>query len=92
MNRKNLPLILMLTAGAITCIITLINDYSIMGRLISLLIVLIVFYLLGNIMKWVLNYFDKQNEKKEEPEGDVIEKEPEAEGNQEEQQKQTEEK
>lgn len=89
MNRKNLPLILMLTAGAITCIITLIKDYSIMGRLISLLIVLIVFYLLGSILKWTLDLFDKQNEKKEESEEDVIEKQPETEGDSEEHQEQT---
>lgn len=70
MNRNNMPLILMLAAGAVTCVITFILNYSIMGKLLSLLIVLLVFYLLGNIMKWTLDYFDRQNEKENQEEGD----------------------
>lgn len=64
MNRKSMPLILMLVAGAITCIITLINDYTILERLIALFVVLVVFYLLGNALKWTLDYFDSENERK----------------------------
>lgn len=72
MNRKNLPLILMLTAGAVTCIITYIMDYSVVTKLVSLFLVLILFYVLGSILKWTLDFFDRQNEerqKKEEAEG-----------------------
>lgn len=75
MNRKNLPLILMLTAGAVTCIITFIRHYSTVEKLASLLVVLVLFYLLGSILKWTLDYFDRQNEKKRQQEGEVIEKE-----------------
>lgn len=75
MNRKNMPLILMLTAGAVTCIITFIQKYSVLGKLTALLVVLVIFYLLGSILRWTLDYFDKQNEEKSKEEGEVIEKE-----------------
>ncbi|MDE5588794.1 MAG: hypothetical protein K2J60_06590 [Acetatifactor sp.] len=75
MNRKNLPMVLMLLAGAITCIITFIRDYAMVERLGILLGVLVLFYLLGSILVWTLNYFDMQNEKKRKEEGEVIEKE-----------------
>lgn len=75
MNRKNLPLVLMLLAGAITCIITFTNEYAMVERLGILLGVLLLFYLLGSILVWTLNYFEMQNEKKRKEEGEVIEKE-----------------
>lgn len=62
MNRKNLPLLLMLVAGAVTCIVNLVYNYTILGQLTSLLIVLVVFYFLGSLLKWTLDYFDNQNE------------------------------
>ncbi len=62
MNRKNLPLLLMLVAGAVTCIVNLVHNYTILGQLTSLLIVLVVFYFLGSLLKWTLDYFDNQNE------------------------------
>lgn len=80
MNRKNLPLVLMLLAGAITCIITFTNEYAMVERLAMLLGVLVLFYLLGSIFVWTLNYFDLQNEKKRKEEGEVIEKEAEETG------------
>ena len=79
MNRKNLPLLLMLTAGAVTCIITYIMDYSIVTKLVSLFFVLILFYAFGSILKWTLDFFDRQNEeikKKEKAEG--VENDPES--------------
>ena len=75
MNRKNLPMLLMLLAGAITCIITFIRDYAMVEKLGILFGVLVLFYLLGSILVWTLNYFDMQNEKKRKEEGEVIEKE-----------------
>ena len=75
MDRKNLPLILMLTAGAITCVINLIRHYSVISQLIVLLIVLILFYVLGSAIKWTLDYFDAQNEQLFSNEGEVIENE-----------------
>lgn len=80
MNRRNLPLVLMLLAGAVTCIITFIQDYAMTERLVILLAVLVLFYLLGCILVWTLNFFDRQNEEKRKSEGEVIEKEASAEG------------
>lgn len=79
MDRKYMPLILMLAAGAVTCIITFIQNFSVLDKLIALLIVLIIFYFLGSVLKATLDYFDKQNKKREEEEkeneeGEVIEK------------------
>ena len=75
MYRKNLPLLLMLTAGAVTCIITFIRKYSMLGKLVSLFFVMLIFFLLGSVLKWTLDYFDAQNEKRRLEEGEVIEKE-----------------
>ncbi|MDE5679918.1 MAG: hypothetical protein K2I01_05740 [Lachnospiraceae bacterium] len=75
MNRKKMPLVLMLTAGAVTCIITFIMKYPIIWKLVTLLLVLIIFYVLGTILKWALDTFDKQNEKAALDEGEVIAKE-----------------
>lgn len=75
MNRKYLPSILMLAAGTVTCIINLIRRYPLLNQLMILLIVLIVFYLMGCILKWTLDSFDRQNEKGTPEEGEVIEKE-----------------
>lgn len=62
MKRKNLPLLMMLIAGAIICIINLVRNYTILGQLTSLLVTLVVFYLLGSLLKWTLDYFENQNE------------------------------
>lgn len=75
MNRKMLPLVLMLTAGAFTAIMTFVFQYPLKKKLLLLLIVLFVFYFLGSLMKWFLDYFEKQNESKAKEEGEVIEKE-----------------
>ncbi len=74
MNRKNIPLLLMLTAGAVTCIITYLKKYPVNTQLIALFVVLVVFYILGNVLIWTLGYFEKQNEEKRAEEGEVIEK------------------
>ncbi|MCI9438550.1 MAG: hypothetical protein HFH85_15590 [Lachnospiraceae bacterium] len=75
MNRKNLPLLLMLTAGAVTCIITYIEKYTLIEKLVSLFVVLLVFYFLGSVLKWTLDFFEIQNEERIKEEGEVIEKE-----------------
>lgn len=75
MKRKFIPLILMLFAGAITSIITFIMNYSTVKKLISLLVVLVIFYILGNALKFALDIFEKQNEKAALDEGEVVEKE-----------------
>lgn len=74
MNRKNLPLLLMLAAGTVTCVINLIRQYPMLDQLIILFIVLLAFYLLGCVLMWTLDLFDKQNEERFSEEGEVIEK------------------
>lgn len=74
MNRKHIPLVLMLVTGAVTCIINLIREYSVLGQLTSLLIVLVIFYFLGSVLKWTLDRFDRQNlERQQEEEAALAE-------------------
>ena len=75
MNRRTMPFILMLVAGAFTCIMTFINEYSIIDKLLILSIVMFVFYILGVILQKVLDHFDKQNEEKRRAEEEAREKE-----------------
>ncbi len=70
-----MPLLLMLIAGAATCVITLIMQYTMLERLSLLLGVMLLFCLLGYILKWTLDRFEAQIEKKLQEEGEVIEKE-----------------
>ena len=79
MKRKLLPPFVMLTAGLITSIRTFCLHYDTKSSLIILLVVLIVFYALGSGLKFLLDTFDKENEKKALDEGEVIEKEAEEE-------------
>lgn len=79
MNRKSIPLVLMLLAGIVTCIITFIRQYSVIDKLVALLVVLVIFLILGNVLRYTLDYFDRENEKKALEEGEVIEKENESE-------------
>lgn len=81
MNRRYLPLLLMLVAGAVTSIITFVRDYTILQKLIALLAVLLIFYGFGSLIKWMLNLFDEQNQKAALDEGEVIEKDKAEEGN-----------
>ena len=61
MNRKFLPLILMLSAGLVTVIITFIRGYSVLYKLGSLLAVFVIFYLIGSVIVFFLDHFDKVN-------------------------------
>lgn len=79
MNRKNMPLLLMLGAAAVTSILTYVMHYTILQKLIALLVVLCIFYVLGSTLRWVLDTFEAQNEKAALDEGEVIEKESEEE-------------
>ena len=74
MNRKYLPFITMLSAGVIISIITFIKGYSIPNKIISLLLVMLVFYLIGLFCKETLDSFEKRNREAALKEGEVIEK------------------
>lgn len=66
----------MLVTGIVTCVITFIEKYTMIAKLVSLFVVLLLFYVLGSVLKWTLDFFDRQNEEKLKEEGEVIEKEP----------------
>ena len=76
---KNIPFILMLSAGSITSIMTYIFQYEIKTALLVLLSVLLVFYCLGLLLIRVIQSFDEKIEEerkaKELEEGVLLEKE-----------------
>ena len=72
-KRKLLPLAMMLFAGLVTVIITFIRGCSIIYKLVSLLIVFLIFYIIGSVIVYALDHFDKVNEKNAELEDDVVE-------------------
>lgn len=80
MNRNKLPMVMMLSAGAVTAIMMFLMNYELTDMLIALLVVLLIFLMLGSFLKYLLNKFDKENAKKALEEGEVIEKEVVAEG------------
>lgn len=55
MNTKPVPAIIMLTAGFVTCVIGILQHFSIGMFIKTVLLVLIGFYLLGCIAKLVLD-------------------------------------
>lgn len=75
MDRRKLPLILMLAAAGMTAVVTYFRGFNLMDMLIALLAVMIVFNFIGTLIKMVLDSFDKENEEKVSDEGEVIEKE-----------------
>lgn len=75
MKRKLLPPLVMLTAGLITSIRTFYLHYDTKSSLIILLIVLVIFYGLGSALKFMLDTFEKENEKRALDEGEVVVKE-----------------
>lgn len=70
-----MPLLLMLAAGAVTSIVTYIQQYSLTKKLVLLFVVLLVFWILGSVLELTLSRFEAQNEERLKAEGEVIEKE-----------------
>lgn len=70
-----MPLLLMLAAGAVTSVITYIQQYSVTKKLAILFVVLLVFWILGSVLEMTINRFEVQNEERLKAEGEVIEKE-----------------
>ena len=64
MERKNIPVVLMLIAGVLISIITFIKNYELVEKLLILLITLLIFYGLGCLLVAAMNHFDKVNEQK----------------------------
>ena len=74
MFRKYIPVILMLISGAVTCVISMIRQYPMLHQLLSLFVVMVIFYLLGNVIRWTIDYFERENEKRAGEQGEVFAK------------------
>lgn len=71
MNTKVIPAIVSLTAGLVAVIVTMIRKAELIEILTTLFLVLLSFYILGCIIKSVLDRFvqeDEENENDEEEE------------------------
>lgn len=68
MDRRKLPLILMLIAGLVTVILTYLWNYTIPRKLACVFFVMLIFYLIGSVILWVLNRFEKEIEERQESE------------------------
>ena len=79
MKTKPIPAIVMLSAGFVTCIIAIYTHMELMAFTKSLLLVLIVFYILGGIVKIILDKNFAQMKEEEEETADTEEKTSEAE-------------
>lgn len=55
MQRKYIPAVVMLSAGAVTCIVSIVNKLDVLLSLEILLGVLIVFYVIGIIAKNIIS-------------------------------------
>ena len=75
MERKLIPLTLMLIVGAMCSIVCFAQGYDAYTLLWALFIVLLIFYVLGSVIKRVMEKFEIENEEKSKEEGEVIEKE-----------------
>ena len=80
MERKLIPLTLMLVAGAICSIVCYAQGYDAFTMLLALFIVLLVFYVMGCIIKRIMEAFERENEERNKEEGEVIEKDSSNEG------------
>ncbi len=64
----------MLIAGAIACIVTYMNHYDLKEMLTTLIWVLLIFLLIGLVVKKILDSFHMPGENAVDNEGEVIEK------------------
>ena len=75
MNRRQLPLLLMLIAGAITTLTVYFKGLGLKTMLIALLAAMIAFGFIGSLIEYILNSFDRNRNSEVSDEGEVIEKE-----------------
>ena len=85
MNYKKIPVVIMLVAALVGCIIAVLRNYSLYEMLVMLFWVLIIFLIIGLIVTAILRAFHIIEEEPEEPieeiseetvndEGEVVEK------------------
>ena len=84
MNTKDVPAIVMLLAGGVYCLFGILYQIPLMEFLVHLLIILLIFWIFGGIVKMVLDRFmgeievKKEEEESENSEDDSEESEGEA--------------
>ena len=64
----------MLIAGSIACIMTYLNHYDLKDMLIVLILVLVVFLIIGMVVKGILDSIHLPGSDAVKPDGEVIEK------------------
>ena len=76
MNTKRIPALVMLLAGAVVAIVTYINHYSLEESLKILILTLIVFLIVGVIIKLIFDSFhiEEVDEERVDDDGEVVEK------------------
>lgn len=62
MKTKLLPALIMLLAGAVNCVLALTKHMSPLAFTVRLLLVLIIFYVLGTLVQWIVDANFKQME------------------------------
>lgn len=76
MNTNKIPALVMLLAGAVAVVVTYINHYSLEDMLVVLILTLIVFLILGVVIKLIFDSFhiEEPDEDRVDDEGEVVEK------------------
>lgn len=54
MRTKFIPIIIMLSAGFVSCVITILNKYEVSDSLLIVLLTLVEFYIIGYIARKIL--------------------------------------
>lgn len=62
MRTKFIPIIIMLAAGFVSCIITILNKYEVSDSLLIILLTLVGFYVIGYIARKILEKVLKPKE------------------------------
>lgn len=79
---RNIPAIITLSAGFVTCVLMIINKITIVTYLWTLALVMVGFYLVGLLVRFILNkvFEEKKEEEKDTEDGEALEGEENPEG------------
>ncbi len=76
MNTKRIPALVMLLAGSVAAIVTYINHYSFNDMLVVLILTLVVFLIIGVVIKLIFDSFHIETPDKDrvDDDGEVLDK------------------
>lgn len=74
MKTKHIPAMVMLLGGSVACVVSYINHYNLREMLVALMTALLVFLILGVIIRLIFDSFKMPDEDKVNDEGEVVEK------------------